>query len=73
MLGAEVFVYVTVDGVDVTVREAPGTVETRVTPLIFQWMLKRFISSTRNTGYNYKLIITVIYREIHINMYFPFC
>ena len=26
MLGAEVFVYVTVDGVDVTVREAPGTV-----------------------------------------------
>ena len=26
MLGAEVFVYVTVEGVDVTVREAPGTV-----------------------------------------------
>ena len=26
MLGAEVFVYVTVDGVDVTVREAPGTI-----------------------------------------------
>ena len=26
MLGAEVFVYVTVEGIDVTVREAPGTV-----------------------------------------------